>query len=205
MLVSDSTDGAGFADVVLAIRSKISKTPGKPSEIGPPQTVLYPPVSVQQLRLEESRLGFKLPPLLRLLYEEIGNGGFGPGGGLLSIRQISTTVDQTVATLYHQLLASRTKRGGKWQEGVVPFCQWGDFILSCVDLSNAETNYDPPIVRFEPNMPEAATYAYLGGHLFRGAGLIPERERLSDWFMDWISNREMFHRPYLRRDQEQST
>ena len=183
------------SDLISAIRRKLAESPGKPSQSGPPQAALYPAVSGHELTMEESRLGFNLPPLLRQLYMQIGNGGFGPGGGLLSLRQISPKIDQTVATLYHQLRASRTKRGGRWQEGLVPFAEWGDFILSCVDLSSVERNDDPPVIRFEPNMSEAATYGYLKGEPFRGAGLIPEKDRLSNWFKDWIENREMFRCP----------
>jgi hypothetical protein len=192
----NSGDTARFHDVVLEIRRRLSETPGKPSQSGPPQAVLYPPVTEQELVQEESRLGFHLPPLLRILYTEIGNGGFGPGGGLLPLRQMSPKIDQTVATLYHQLRRSRAKRGGKWQEGLVPYASWGDFIFSCIDLSATQSNDDPAVIRFEPNMPEVATHAYLKGDVFRGAGLIPERDRLSGWFMDWVTGNEMFHRPY---------
>jgi len=196
MQVSNSSDGEAVTDLVSKIREKLAEAPGRPSQSGPPQAALYAPLSSQELVLEESRLGFVLPPLLRLLYTQIGNGGFGPGAGLLSLKQMSERIDQTVATLYHQLRASRAKRGAKWQEGIVPFAQWGDFVFSCLDLSDADRNNDPPIVRFEPNMPETTTYTYLRGDSFRGAGLIPERNRLSTWFEDWISNREMFRRPY---------
>jgi hypothetical protein len=110
---------------------------------------------------------------------------------------MSPKVDQTVATLYGQLRVSRARRGGKWEEGVVPFAQWGDFIFSCVDLTKTESSDDPQVVRFEPNMPEAATRAYLKTAPFRGAGLIPEKDRLSNWFEDWIGNLEMFRRPYV--------
>jgi len=183
-------------DLVHTIRRKIAERPGRPTQIGPPQPALYTPVSEKELTQEERRLGFNLPPLLRRLYTQVANGGFGPGGGLLTLRQISPKVDQTVATLYHQLRGARSKRGGKWQEGLVPFAEWGCFILSCVDLSGSGAIDDPCVVRYEPNMPEAATHAYLKGHPFRGEGLIPERDRLSDWFEDWIQDREMFHRPY---------
>jgi hypothetical protein len=45
------------------------------------QIGLYPPATEEQLRLTEERLGFSLPPALRLLYQEVGNGGdvFGNG------------------------------------------------------------------------------------------------------------------------------
>ena len=46
---------------------------------------LCPPVSLDVVGAVERRQGFPLPPLLRTLYTEIGNGGFGPGYGLWGI------------------------------------------------------------------------------------------------------------------------
>src|SRR6266487_2255071 len=42
----------------------------------------YPPASEEQLRATEAALRFPLPPVLRTLYAEVANGGFGPGGGI---------------------------------------------------------------------------------------------------------------------------
>lgn len=44
-----------------------------------------PPVSAEQLARVEELLGFDLPALLRSLYLQIGNGGFGPGYGLFAL------------------------------------------------------------------------------------------------------------------------
>jgi hypothetical protein len=198
MPVFEDLDSSGFGGLLSEIKRKLAASAGRPTQIGPPTLALPCSVSARELAEEESRLGFRLPPVLRELYLQIGNGGFGPGGGLLSVRQISPKVDQTVATLYHQLRGSRGKRGALWQEGVVPFASWGDFIFSCVDLSATGLEGDPPVVRYEPNMPEAATFAYLKGAPFRGAGLIPECDRLSKWLEDWLNDEEMFERPYTR-------
>jgi hypothetical protein len=56
----------------------------QPGSFEPPGKV-YPAVSLAQLEHAEARLGFQLPPLLRELYLQIGNGGFGPAGGLASL------------------------------------------------------------------------------------------------------------------------
>jgi hypothetical protein len=45
-------------------------------------TLAYPPASEQQLSDTEQQLGFNLPPLLRLLYAQVANGGIGPGYGI---------------------------------------------------------------------------------------------------------------------------
>ncbi|HEY6410855.1 MAG TPA: SMI1/KNR4 family protein, partial [Ktedonobacteraceae bacterium] len=42
----------------------------------------YPPASEEQLRATETALGLLLPPVLRALYAEVANGGFGPGAGI---------------------------------------------------------------------------------------------------------------------------
>ena len=187
---------ASIEHLLSEIRNKLTSTTGTPTASGLPRADLYPTVSLGELGQEEARLGFMLPPLLSQLYTRIANGGFGPGCGLLTIRQLSPKVDRTVATLYHQLRTARATRGAVWSEGVVPFASWGDMILSCVDLTDASTREDPPVVRYEPNMSEADTHASLRSAPFRGEGLITERERLSAWFEDWIEGREMFDRPY---------
>lgn len=43
---------------------------------------LFSPATEDQIRETEQQLSFPLPPLLRLLYTEIANGGFGPGLGI---------------------------------------------------------------------------------------------------------------------------
>jgi len=49
----------------------------------PIPTLLYPPATEEQLQATEEILEFSLPPLLRALYKQVANGGFGPGYGLL--------------------------------------------------------------------------------------------------------------------------
>lgn len=43
----------------------------------------WPPATEAQLAATEARLHFPMPPLLRRLYAGVGNGGFGPGFGIL--------------------------------------------------------------------------------------------------------------------------
>ena len=43
----------------------------------------YPHATERQISETESLLGFPLPPLLRLLYTQVANGGFGPGYGVI--------------------------------------------------------------------------------------------------------------------------
>lgn len=43
----------------------------------------HPPATEQQLQDTEAALGFPLPPLLRVLYAQLANGGFGPSCGII--------------------------------------------------------------------------------------------------------------------------
>ncbi|MET7462019.1 SMI1/KNR4 family protein [Nonomuraea sp. NPDC005501] len=45
----------------------------------------YPPISEADLRVRERRIGCELPELLRRVYTEVSNGGFGPSYDLLSL------------------------------------------------------------------------------------------------------------------------
>lgn len=45
--------------------------------VGQGMAFTYPPATEQQVRATEAQLGFSLPPLLRLLYREMANGGNG--------------------------------------------------------------------------------------------------------------------------------
>lgn len=46
----------------------------------------FPPATEEQLRATEQALGFPLPPLLRALYAQVANGGFGPDYGITGAR-----------------------------------------------------------------------------------------------------------------------
>ena len=51
----------------------------------PADNPLPAPATPEQLSEAERRLGVELPPLLRRLYLEVANGGFGPGSGLVGV------------------------------------------------------------------------------------------------------------------------
>ena len=54
------------------------------------------PASEAALVAAEARLGFALPAPIRRVYAEVANGGFGPGGGLLSVeRAVDSYVEMT--------------------------------------------------------------------------------------------------------------
>jgi len=59
----------------------------------------------------ERELGFPIPELLKLVYEKVGNGGFGPGYGLMGIRSGATDDQgQKCHRCLQELLILRSER-----------------------------------------------------------------------------------------------
>lgn len=96
-----------------------------------PVPSIAPKATPEQLAEVEKKLGYALPPLLKSIYTEIGNGGFGPGYGLYASED---------------LIADAEEEGIIWKKGMLPLLTWGCGILSCVDLTDAKY----PIYFFDP-------------------------------------------------------
>lgn len=113
----------------------------------------------------EAAMGLQLPPLLRRLYLEAGNGGFGPGYGILGISpdghrdDLDRTADQSLS---------------RWEDlppGLLPICDWGCAVTSFIDCSGPQGmmwGWDPSSAAPQ----EVAIYA--------------EGLTLADWLIRWV-------------------
>src|SRR5207249_395965 len=65
----------------------------------------YPPATESQLLATEIALEFQLPPVLRSLYAQVANGGFGPGFGILGALGgfACSNIGGNVVEAYHAL------------------------------------------------------------------------------------------------------
>jgi hypothetical protein len=70
-------------EIVDAVRARISA--GRPSDL-PDGMPVPAPASDEDIAEAEQIIGYPLPPLLRRLYREVANGGFGPFGGVEGLR-----------------------------------------------------------------------------------------------------------------------
>lgn len=148
-----------------------------------------PPASDADLAASEARLGFALPPLLKRIYREVANGGFGPGYGVLGIEDgFGDDLGATASSLY--LMLSDTQphddpalRYLPWPSGWLPFCYWGctvysavhcepPYAVSFVDLGNYETDADDEGAEPPP--------------------LALPRASLTQWFEDWLDGKELW-------------
>ena len=94
----------------------------------PVESVLPPPADPAGLDRAETELGFPLPAMLRRVYLEVADGGFGPGGGLLGVAE--------AASAYARMrTGEELPRGRTWPDRLVPIVAV-DPGYDCVDASS---------------------------------------------------------------------
>jgi hypothetical protein len=128
---------------------------------------------------EADALAGPLPPLLRRLYLEVANGGFGPGYGLLGLRGGHHDGGDTAVDL---------RRSAFWPtppDRLLPLCHWGCAIYAFVDCADERMWAWDPNPLDEDGLPEA---------------LFPESFAFTEWLERWIGDRLM--QPALLRDPE---
>jgi hypothetical protein len=132
---------------------------------------LEPPASKEAVDAAERQLGRPFPALLRRLYLEIGNGGFGPGYGIIGLHEKNCGDDPR-----------RDLRWAAWDafvpagRGLFLLCTWGCAINSFVDCADAEAR----MWGWDPN---PAPHDDIGKALFK------EELSFGDWFDRWVNGR----------------
>ncbi|TXJ85233.1 SMI1/KNR4 family protein [Streptomyces lavendulae] len=92
---------------------------------------LPPPATPEAVAAAEEVIGFPLPPLLRRLYVEVANGGFGPNEGILGVRGGAAQGNfADIAELYQD----GPDPSGRIPAGLVLIYDWGCTIWSLVDF-----------------------------------------------------------------------
>lgn len=156
------------------------------NDMDPPPT-FPPPVSVASFAKMERELGFALPPLLRRVYTEIGDGWFGPGCGLQGAISGHFHDDEykrvSLAEVYH------LNHKHEWPDGLVPLVHWGCAIFSCVDC--ASPNF--PMVRihfghYDPTIKRAPLR------------LVPEGITFRDWLAAWAEGKDVEYKGAIPED-----
>ena len=142
------------------------------------------PIDVPELELAESSLGFPLPQLLKRLYLEIANGGFGPGYGLMGlVSGFRDDCGDTALESYElRVEPDPAEPGWNWPAGLLPICTWGCAIYSCIDCSKS---IGFPMVIFDPNL--SASWDEC---------LIPECDSFDEWIAIWAGGGDLWERMY---------
>jgi hypothetical protein len=125
----------GGPDEAIVARSEEIRT----SMETPAERPLPAPATADQLAAAERHFGVALPPLLRRLYLEVANGGFGPGPGLLGVSGGWRSVKgRSMEQLYDEMLEAREEnRRWLWPPALIPIIDY-DGSFAAVDASTPD-------------------------------------------------------------------
>ena len=101
----------------------------------------FPPASIEAVEEAERALGFRIPELLKSLYLLLGNGGYGPGrlAKIVGVQGGFAASAGTLAAVYDDLRRGAKYLGMEWRSCMLPFCDWGCAMFSCVDCNDAQS------------------------------------------------------------------
>ena len=147
---------------------------------------LGPRTTVSVFEADEGVFGFQLPPLLKRLYSDVGNGGFGPGYGLLGVTGgVPDDENRNALQLYAVFRQSNPEdRLWQWPAGLLPICHWGCAIYSCIDCTKASFS----VTIFDPNGHE-------DGRTWSDS-FFPECQSFEQWIELWVSGHNLWERMY---------
>ncbi|WP_182864808.1 SMI1/KNR4 family protein [Rhodopirellula sp. JC639] len=139
-----------------------------------------PPLTAAQLKDSRETIDDPLPELLVDLYSTVGNGGFGPHGGLLGLRGGFVGLDSqmTIDGMYHEFMWDVPKEEGwDWPADLLPIAEGGCGLVYCIALDST----DADIHLLDPNGFES------------GDNLLDYVQScqctLHDWLYDWSLTR----------------
>jgi hypothetical protein len=105
-----------------------------------PMPTVAPPATLAEVDAAEAALGFAIPVLLRRLYLEVGNGGFGPEYGLEGVPRIPPVPGRAdIVALYGMYNSGPPPDdpGHVWPLGWVPLIGGGCLYMECVDFTRS--------------------------------------------------------------------
>ena len=163
----------------------------------PAERPLPAPATQEQLDDAERRIGFALPPLLRRLYAEIANGGFGPGPGLLGVTGgWRTDHGKTVEDLHAEMLeAVHENRHWVWPAALLPIADQGG-VYVCVDTAA------PPHRVSEFDFEDLDDEERDGGWSRAFGEVAPSLEA---WLGDWLARPTAAEREAARQEELKAT
>jgi hypothetical protein len=98
----------------------------------------YPPISTDAVEAAERELGFSLPELLKLLYTEVANGGFGPYDRIIGLEGGWTANDNDGENLVELYCKFKEELPFEpdWPDGLLPICEsGGNGTVFCLDTT----------------------------------------------------------------------
>ena len=166
-----------LVQLLEAIRARASD-PERQSDMAP-WSPLPAPATAGELAAAESRLGFPVPPVIRRVYADVANGGFGPGYGLVGIGggRAGFRTGARAWFCEDEYASMRSHPQIQWPPQVLPVCDWGCGIYSCIDATHA----DAPMLRnFGDALCDMPSLA-----------ITPMNCTFGEWLQAWVSGDDL--------------
>lgn len=142
---------------------------------------VFPVASADDIAEAQRALGFELPTLLKELYLQVGNGGYGPGYGLVGIAGGATDdMGKSLVALYAGFAASDPDDvHWRWPQRLLPVAHLGCAMYACIDCSTVEGR----VVWFEPN-------PHSDGERWDDS-FIALAPSMSQWLQSWLAGENL--------------
>ena len=158
-------------DLIQRLKERLRRTPSTDLECVP-AIQPRPALTIEEVESAEFDLGFLLPPLLRSLYLQVADGGYGPGWGILPLGQI-VEWDHICRANWDDVFPPPN-----WPDKMIRFCEWGCNSWSGIDCSSERC----AIIRFDPDK----DVTQLADHL------VPECDSLAEWITAWLDGDKLW-------------
>jgi hypothetical protein len=132
---------------------------------------IRPPLTEKECRRLEARLGFDLPRVVRMVYTDVADGGFGPGYGLYRL-----------AEAVKEDARARAHAECSLPDVLVAICSWGCGIYSYVDCSHREA----PVYRLDTDGVKDEDAEYL--RELSGWSRFNEAPSFQMWLESWLND-----------------
>src|SRR5262249_47622870 len=106
-------------------------------QLGYTPRTLFPIASKTAVARAEADIGFSLPPLLKGIYTEVSNGIAGFSYDIMGLEGGCASDSGTLVEAYTNFKTGGEYKTGPWKAGLLPFCDWGCAIYSCVDCTDS--------------------------------------------------------------------
>ena len=168
-------------DLIARLRERAQQEGRRTDEEDDVKPEVHPPLSNEAIDAVQDQLGFKLPKPVRRFYSEVCNGGIGPGYGIVGLPGGARADGPDDPVELYKTFRKNDPRepSWRWPEQLLPICDWGSAIRSCIDCSKP----DAPVVRFDPNPIDAGDWA---------KAFNPERPSFELWLRDWLDGNLSF-------------
>lgn len=171
-----------WEEMAAAVSRRLHQTSRFTDMLPPARDGIGPALTAKEQEAVEAQLGWKLPPLLVFLYQRIGNGGFGPGYGLMELAATRKRGfgGNAIAVLNllrggDRSLEGRDQPPPALPAGVLPLVYWGCTAYTLVDCRAP----DLPVFSWDCDGPDAQSDWPVEDQMQPlGLGLV-------DWIGDW--------------------